>query len=233
MGLLKYKNLSILGTSHIAQQSLQQVYDLMEKQDPDIVALEIDKGRMAGLMSKEKKKPRFRDISKLGFKAYFINKLGSYAESKLGESVGVEPGSEMKLAYTLARTRHKKIALIDQDIRTTIKRLKLTWKEKFRVIPDLIRTVFVKNKIPFDLRNVPDEDTIKFLLAKVKKNYPTVYRVLVVERNEFMANRLFNLMLAFPNLEILAVVGAGHAKDILDLVKLKYKETQTISDGKA
>jgi len=43
--MIKYKNLSIIGTSHIAKQSLDEVKDIIEHTKPYINALELDKKR--------------------------------------------------------------------------------------------------------------------------------------------------------------------------------------------
>ena len=43
---LKYKNLIIIGTSHIAKQSLEEVQRTIEKEKPEIIALELDKKRL-------------------------------------------------------------------------------------------------------------------------------------------------------------------------------------------
>ena len=57
------------------------------------------------------------------------------------------------------------------------------------------------------------------MIGKVKKRYPNIYNVLVKERNEIMAKRLVRLMKEKPNEKILAIVGAGHKENILNLIK--------------
>jgi len=46
---MKYKNLTIIGTSHIARQSLEEVKSAIEKIKPDIIAIELDRKRYYGL----------------------------------------------------------------------------------------------------------------------------------------------------------------------------------------
>ena len=55
---MKYLNLTIIGTSHIARQSLQEVTATIEKEKPDIIALELDKRRFYALTHKVKRKVR-------------------------------------------------------------------------------------------------------------------------------------------------------------------------------
>ena len=61
---MQYKNLSIIGTSHIAKQSMDEVTHKIEALLPDIVAIELDKNRFNALLSESKHKPTWRDIKK-------------------------------------------------------------------------------------------------------------------------------------------------------------------------
>ena len=187
---MKYGNLTIIGTSHIARQSLDEVTKEIEEGLPDIIALELDAKRLYALMSSKKEKISFYNIFRIGFKGFLFSLIGAWAEKKLGEYVGVSPGSEMKRAVKLAKRHNIKIELIDQDIEITLKRLSraLTWREKWNFIVDIFRAVVLKEKeIEFDLTKVPEKKIIKKLIGKVKKRYPNIYKVLVEERNEVMA----------------------------------------------
>ena len=109
---MKHRNLTIIGTSHIAQQSLDEVKKAIEKDKPDIVALELDKNRLYALMHKKKGKISIYNIRKIGFKGFLFYLIGAWAEKKLGEYVGVSPGSEMKKAVKLARKNNAKIIVV-------------------------------------------------------------------------------------------------------------------------
>ena len=69
------------------------------------------------------------------------------------------------------------IALIDQDIEITLKRLSkyLSWREKFNFFADILKAVFLRKKeFDFDLNKVPENELIKKLLGNVKSRYPNV-----------------------------------------------------------
>src|SRR3989338_559962 len=119
---MKYQNLTIIGTSHIAKQSLLEVERAIEESKPDIVALELDSKRLYSLMNREKSKISIYNIRRVGLKGFIFSLIGAWAEKKLGKLVGVAPGSEMKKAIMLARKNKLKIALIDQDIEITLRR---------------------------------------------------------------------------------------------------------------
>jgi len=220
---MRYKNLTIIGTSHIAKQSLDEVKEAIEEGKPEMVALELDRKRLYSLMSSKKAgKIRIYDIFRVGFKGFLFSLIGAWAEKKLGEYVGVTPGSEMKQAVKLAKKNNIKLALIDQDIEVTLRRLSksLTWKEKLNFIVDVFKAIILRKKeVEFDLRTVPDKKIIDKLISKVKKRYPNIYNVLVKERNEVMAKKLVKLMKAKEESKILAIVGAGHEDEIVSLIK--------------
>ncbi|MAH33364.1 hypothetical protein CL615_03150 [archaeon] len=218
---MKYGNLTIIGTSHIAKQSLDDVTKEIEEGKPDIVALELDKRRFYGLFRRPGK-IRIYDIKRIGIKGFIFSLIGAWAEKKLGKIVGVSPGSEMKKAAELAKKNKMKIALVDQDIEITLKRFSkaLTWKEKWNFVADIAKAVvFRKKVVEFDLTKVPSKKVIKKLVNKVKDRYPNIYKVLIEERNYVMAQNIKNVMAQNPDKKILAIIGAGHEDDILELIK--------------
>ncbi|MBS3098384.1 TraB/GumN family protein [Candidatus Woesearchaeota archaeon] len=231
---MNYKNLQIIGTSHIAKQSLEEVKTAIEKDKPDIIALELDKKRIYALMNSKKDKIRLYDIRRIGIKGFVFSLIGAWAEKKLGEYVGVKPGSEMKQAVVSAKKNRIAIALVDQDIEVTLKRFSksLTWREKWNFLVDIIKAIiFRKKEIDFDLKTVPDKKTIAKMVGKVKKRYPNIYRVLVEERNKVMGRNLRRLMDSHPDKKILAIVGAGHEEEIIRLVKKMESISYSFSVG--
>jgi len=225
----------IIGTSHISPESLEKVEKVILERKPGIVAIELDRKRLLALLSKDKHKPGFRDIKKLGFKGWLFALIGAWAERKLGAKVGVSPGAEMLKAVETAQKTGAKIALIDQDIEITLKRFskELTWKEKGRFIADIFKGVVLRKGIEFDLAKVPSQKLITKLIEDVRKRYPNVYKVLVAERNEFMAKRLAAIMKHYPEELIVAVVGAGHEKEITRLLKSYIKPEKEITKKEA
>jgi len=229
---MDYKNLTIIGTSHIAKQSLKEIEDAFLKQ-PGLVAVELDKQRLQGLFSKQKTKISIRDMSRIGFKGYLFALIGGWLQRKLGTMVGVMPGSEMKLAVTLAKKNNAKIALIDQEIEITLRKFsqRLSWKERFRFVADIFKGFFFRKKAMkelgvdgnIDLSKVPEKELVRKMILQLKDRYPNVYNVLVKERNVIMANNLYKLMLEFPDIHILAVVGAGHEEEMIALVKKRME----------
>ncbi|MBW2978113.1 TraB family protein [Candidatus Woesearchaeota archaeon] len=235
---MRYKNLTVIGTSHIAKQSLKEVESTITKQKPDIIALELDQKRFIALTQEKQRKLRLKDIKRIGFKGLLFNLIGAWIEQKLGKLVGVKPGSEMIQAIKLAKKYKKNIALIDQDIEITLRRISssLTWKEKFNFIVDILKGIFFKKSElkklgidKIDLTKVPTQKVVDKIIKEVKKRYPNFYRVLIEERNQIMASNLYELMSLNQDKKILAIVGAGHEKDIIKIIKNLKPAKQEIS----
>jgi len=223
--MIKYKNLVIIGTSHIAIQSINEVKQAVNTLKPDFIALELDLRRFQALTSKKEKRG-IANPFELGLIGFIFNQIGAYAEKKLGELVGISPGSEMIEAIKLAKKNNIKIALIDQDIKITLKKLSknITKKEKWNFIVDLFKAIFSrKNKIKIDLTKVPEKEFIKQLLDQVKERYPNFYKVIIEDRNKAMAKNLYTLISQNKDSKIMAIIGAGNEEDLIDELKGVFK----------
>lgn len=222
--MIRWRNLVVVGTSHIAPESIAEVSKLIYELKPVVVALELDKYRLHALMSKPAH-PRFGDVFRVGFKGFLFSLFGAYVERKLGEKVGVRPGAEMLASLQVARDVGAKVALIDQNIEVTLSRVSsvFSWREKFILLKDLFDSVILRRKgVAFDLERVPDAKVVEKVVRSFKRGYPNLYKVLVSERNVFMAEQLKNILLSVNGGLVVAVVGAGHERDIVKLLKKHF-----------
>lgn len=219
--------IKIIGSSHISKESVDEVRKEYEHFLPQIIAVELDNQRAKSLFQK-KQKQNFSDTRKrIGVKGAAIITFLSYIQKKLGNIVNTEPGSEMKEAVIIAKKNKIQLELIDQNIEITLQKLSKAINFMFimKVIKDLITAPFKKTpKIKIDLNKVPDDKTIEFMISEVKKEYPKIYDILIDERNKIMAKRLYALTRAHPEKKILAVVGAGHKTEIINLLRKYEKE---------
>jgi len=218
---------TIVGTSHIAKESIKKVRKTIEEKQPGIVAVELDARRFYALTHKTKAKFSFYNIKRVGLKGFLFAMIGSWASKKLGRMVGVDPGEEMLTAVKEAKKKKLQLALIDQDIEKTLFRFSksLTWKERWRFVVDMFNGIFFRKREikklgigKLDLKKIPSDIMIQKMMTVMKKRYPSIYKVLVHERNVFMANKLKELMIKFPDQGIVAVVGAGHVEGIREIL---------------
>jgi pheromone shutdown-related protein TraB len=215
-----YKNVKLIGTSHIAKESVAKISEEFSSFNPDIVCVELDNNRLHSLMSNEKPSRSVKGIKQYGLQGYLFALIGGYIQEKLGNVVGTKPGSDMLTAVNLAQINHKILHLVDQDIGITLKRFSkaFTWKEKFRLLWDIIRSPFSK-RMQIDLNTVPKEELINKLMGDLKKRYPNLYNVLIEERNQVMAKNIYKIMSKSEDKKILVVIGAGHEKELLQMIK--------------
>lgn len=215
----------IIGSSHIAKQSVEEVTRAIETLKPDFVCLELDSDRLRSLFQNGDKSSF--PLRKIGVMGWTFATVANWAERKLGKMVGLSPGAEMRAAVLVAREHHKKVVTIDQHILVTLNRLSrnLGWRERFRLVCDVIVGIlFPKREMKalglgsFDLRKVPSQQLILSLLSHVKVRYPTLYRILITERNQVMANNILTLHKKYPTSSLLVVVGAGHKEELEKLV---------------
>jgi pheromone shutdown-related protein TraB len=232
--------LKIVGTNHISKESIEEIKTNFLSYKPDVIAIELDKGRLEGLLSEEnkiksKQRINFAFIRSVGIRGFLFLLAGKFMQQKMGKMVGMKPGSEMLFAVNLARNNALKLALIDRPITITVKRLfkKLTFKEKMRFLGDILFAPFKKkqmkelqekaglnkNSMKSLFSNVPDSKLIDSLMLALKERYPSVYSVLVDERNHYMVKKLVILHKKNPDQKFMAVVGAGHEKAMMELVK--------------
>jgi|TARA_B100002003_G_C14090429_1_gene524498 pheromone shutdown-related protein TraB len=228
---MKYKHLTLIGTSHISKESMVEVEEAILREKPELVCVELDRKRAYALMHNIKGRISISDIPRIGVKGYLFALLGGWAEKKMGDYVGVSPGDEMKKAMEVARREKTKIAFIDQDIEITLNRLSraLTWGEKWNFVVDLFKGFVLRQKTyQFDLNTVPSKELIAKMIGEVKVRYPNLYRVLVEERNVFMAKKLIKIMKDFDGKPLVAIVGAGHEKEMIDIIKGNSKNIDVV-----
>lgn len=204
----------IYGTSHIAQESIDLIEEKIENEDPDIVALELDMQRLHALLTEKEETNKDAPL--------FIKLLKKFQE-KMSAKTGIIPGEEMLTAYHQANEKDLEIALIDQDIRITIQRLReeVGRKEKFKAVISMALAFILPGK--FDLNKIPEDEVIDELTTEFQKRYPKLFQVLVTERNQVMAEALHQLELENPDKKIIAFVGAAHKEEVKKLLEEKHK----------
>jgi len=56
-------------------------------------------------------------------------------------------------------------------------------------------------------------------MKETQERYPTIHQILVKERNQYMAKALYKIINTNHDKKILAIVGAGHKKEIMGELK--------------
>lgn len=212
--------LTIIGTAHVSEESVKEVKDAIYEQQPDIVAIELDRGRynrirneMAGI-EEDSHIPVTQIIKENKIGVFLASTLLGYFQSKIGEDVDVKPGSEMIGAIEAAEDLKIPIALIDRDINVTLQRAlnKMTFKEKASFLWSTVSGLFKKDELEeeLDIEELKNPENLDEIMDIFEEISPGAYEVLVKERDAYLAGNIMNL----PQENVVAVVGAGHKPGI-------------------
>jgi len=209
--------IKIVGTAHVSQQSVDEVRIAIADFRPDVVAIELDPARFAGL-KKQARDPSVKDVLEVrNFNSLLVQWLLAYLQRKIGIDVGVEPGAEMKIAIEEAEQRGIPLALVDRDIRLTLLRFwsSLGITEKVKMFWALIISIAeIDNGQEIDIESLKEQNVIDVVMEEFRKFSPNGARALIDERDAFIAHQLILLKVQRPEGRILAVVGAGHRQGI-------------------
>ncbi|MBI2143052.1 TraB/GumN family protein [Candidatus Woesearchaeota archaeon] len=219
---MRHGNLTVIGTSHIAKDSVSRVKDAILADKPQIVAVELDHARLHSLLAEEKPRLSPAMLRMMGATGFVFFIIASFLQRRLGKLIGAVPGQEMKTAVQIAQQNKARVALIDQPLNITMRNLsRISIREKLKLARDLIFGVagIGTEKVPFDLAKTPSAGFVGMAMKKVKQRYPGLYKALVADRNEYMANALARIIRTEPESRVVAVVGAGHEKEVIRLLK--------------
>ena len=217
---MKRECLTIIGTAHVSEESVNEVKDAIYEQHPEVVAIELDRGRYVRL--KQQMMGIEQDDTISVSKIIKENKVGlfltttllSYFQSKIGADLDVAPGSEMVGAIEASEDLGIPIALIDRDINITLQRAlnKMGFIEKSKFLVSLIASVlgFGEDEEDIDVEELKNPENLDELMEIFKDEAPSVHEVLVHERDAYLAGRINGL----PQNHVIAVVGAGHKPGI-------------------
>ncbi len=223
----------LVGTSHVATQSAKLVKQAFEEFQPNVVAIELDRNRLQALLEEratkgKRKRSSFFALSRVvGVKAALFALIAGMLQRKLATKMDLVPGAEMLVGHDEARRRRLPLLLADQDLRITLHRLNnaMGWPEFKQFLKDFWCSIFKRETVQFDLRDVPDDKVVEQLLTMVRQRYPRPYKVLVSERNAHMARVLLAHHRVAPDDKILVVIGAGHGAGLRALLETA---TQTL-----
>ena len=211
------KEIILVGTAHISRKSEELVKETIDKYNPEIIGVELDYARLKQLRSGEKwRETNVVQVIKTGQTYLFlINLLLSNLQKKIGETIGIKAGSDMISAIEEAETRKIRIALLDRDIKITMKRAvaKATLVEKLKLFYSMSLMIFGAKKEKIDearIEQMKKKDVMTELMEEFSRELPSLKEVLVDERDLYIADRIQRC----PAKKIVAVVGAGHLDGI-------------------
>ncbi len=210
------RRFTIVGTAHISRESVDLVRQVIEGEKPDCVCLELDAQRYDALSQEQ----RWEDldlrqiIRERHLATLMANLILASYQKRLGQQLGVTPGSELLEAGRTAEQLDIPIALCDRDIRVTLRRSwnSLSLWRKMMLASTFVASAFDSPELSEEeLRRIRQQDVLSELMAELGEHMPALKRVLIDERDAYLAQKI----LEAEGEHIVAVVGAGHVKGML------------------
>ncbi len=207
----------LIGTAHISRQSANLVKEVITKEKPDTVCVELDKKRFKALSEKN----RWENldlktiIKEKQLSTMIINLVLASYQKKLGEKLGVMPGTELLEAANTAKELNLPIELCDREVRITLRRSwhSMTFGQKLKFLTTGLAGLFEKQELTEEkLAELRSKDVLSEMMEELGKAMPVLKRVLIDERDSYLAEK----MKRAKGKKIVSVVGAGHVKGIIN-----------------
>jgi len=209
------REIILVGTAHISRESTELVRRVIGGEQPDRVCVELDEKRYEALSQRKR-------WVNLNLKEIIYRKqlstllanlvLASY-QKKLGDQLGIQPGTELLEAARVAEEHGIAVSLCDRDVRVTMRR---AWHatslfKKSYLLASLLASLFDETEMSEDkLTELRQTDVLSELMQELGTALPELKRVLIDERDTFLSEKIK----AAGGRKIIAVVGAGHVAGI-------------------
>ncbi|MYG40922.1 MAG: TraB/GumN family protein [Nitrospira sp. SB0677_bin_15] len=216
------KTIILVGTVHVSQESVDLVRAVIEEERPNAVCVELDARRYEAL-SQQQKWEAFdlkEVIRKKQLSTMLVNVLLASYQKRLGDQLGVLPGTEMLEAINVAKKFGIPIALCDRDVRVTMRR---AWRstpffKKSMLVSSLIVGIFDTKPVSEEsLQELRKQDVLSEMMQELGREVPTLKTVLIDERDRYLAEKT----LRAEGKTIVSVVGAGHVEGIKTILQGK------------
>lgn len=217
------KEIILIGTAHVSKKSAEQVKEVIEKEKPDTVCVELDEQRYQSIKdeNKWKKMDIFKVIKEKKATLLLMNLAISSFQNRMAKQFDIKPGQEMIQGIESAEEMDANLVLADRNIQITFSRIwgKIGFKGKVSLLSSIIAGIFNKESITEEeLEEMKDQDTINALLHEFTTHFPNLKVPLIDERDQYLSQKIKDA----PGQKIVAVLGAAHVPGILKEIHKKH-----------
>jgi pheromone shutdown-related protein TraB len=202
----------LVGTGHILEKSVKEVEAVIDREEPDVIAVELCKDRYEALKG---------DVGDFSIKEVLgggnpflllTHWLLAYVQRKMGAEFGIEPGADMMAAIKKAEETGCRIALVDRPIQITMQRFwkKMRFSEKIKMIVSIIFAIGSMGSVGkrekgekqlmrgqtneyIDLDRITDADVVTQLMEELREFSPGAATALLDERDAYISGSLLEL----------------------------------------
>ncbi len=222
-----HANIILVGTGHILEKSVREVEEVIDRERPDVVAVELCAARYDALQGKVEE-VQVKEVLAGGKPFLMITHwLLAYVQRKMGNELGIEPGADMMAAIKKAEEFGCQIALVDRPIQITMQRFwkKMKFLEKLKMVFSILFAIFHMGRgkdgdddgniesrlgggftskgVAIDLDSITDEDVVSQLVEELREFSPGAATALLDERDAYIAGSLLEISKQLPAKEVL------------------------------
>jgi len=214
----------LVGTAHVSKGSTDLVREVIEREKPDHVAVELDGQRLQALT--EQQRWESLDIKEIIRKkqlaTLIVNLLLAAYQKRMGLKLGVMPGTELLEAVRAAEENGIPVTLADRDVRVTLRRAwrSMSFWRKSLFMSALLASLFDDKELnEAQIQELLKRDVLSELMRELGEAMPELKTVLIDERDLYLSRKIREA----PGQRVVAVVGAGHLEGIRKAL-LEYRE---------
>jgi pheromone shutdown-related protein TraB len=205
----------LVGTAHVSRESAELVREVIRREQPDHVCVELDEQRFQALSQKTRwENLDLRQIiRRKQLATLLMNLLLSSYQKKIGDKLGVLPGTELVEAVRVAEEAGIPFSLSDRNVRTTLLRAwrSMSFWQRSKLLGGLLAALFAGEDLTEkQLRELRKKDVLSEVMEQLSEAMPALKRVLIDERDIYLTEKIRSA----AGRRIVAVVGAGHVEGI-------------------
>ncbi|MEH7114496.1 TraB/GumN family protein [Neobacillus niacini] len=209
------KEIILVGTAHVSKLSVEQVKEVIDRERPDSVCIELDEQRYKSIMegSKWRETDIFKVIKEKKATLLIMNLAISSFQNRLAKQFDTKPGQEMIQGIESAKEIGAELVLADRNIQITFSRI---WGNvglwgKTQLLTSIFYSIFNKESISEEeLEKMKTQDTLNASLAEISEAFPKLKKPLIDERDQYLAQKIKEA----PGKKVVAVLGAAHVPGI-------------------
>ncbi len=215
--LLGEREIILLGTAHVSRESIDEVKKVIEEEKPDHVCVEIDASRYKTMSEGQNwENMKIDKVLKEG-KGFLLlaNLVLTSFQRKMGKNLGTVPGEDMKAAIDVSKEAGIPFSFSDREIQVTLRRAwsKSSFWNKNKMLAAMVSSIFSKEELTAEeIEKLKEKSALEDMMEEMANYLPSVKEVLIDERDQYLATNIFNA----PGRKTVAVIGAGHAKGIVN-----------------
>jgi len=213
----------LVGTAHVSKQSAELVKEVIEREKPDAVCVELDEQRYQTIMDENKWKNMdiFKVIKDGKSSALLMNLAISSFQKRIAQQFDIQPGQEMIQGIRSAEEVGAQLVLADRNIQITFSRI---WKNvgfwgKMKLLMQIFYSIFSNEDISEeDLEKMKSQDMLDSMLEEFTRSFPRLKTPLIDERDQYLAQKIKDA----PGNKVVAVLGAAHVPGIKEEIKREH-----------